>query len=459
MNTIATGQYIQNLRKQHGWSQKELADRLNVSFQAVSKWERGDNLPDSSILLYMAKLLNTTTDKILSGGSTVVQKSKRVSVSDEKEGFFSLGNMTYFFGEIVLLPLRGMKEYANKIQQYLYEMAFEVDVSIIDLELLRFQTGDAKAVLCESVRGKDVYLVVDMGNYSETYNIHGYENHMSPDEHYMDLMRTISAIGGKAARINVISPFLYAAKQDRRILRESLDCAIALQQLYSVGVSNIMAFDVHDDRVQNAVPFIGFDKLMPIYQAIKSLRTAYPDVSFDRNHTVVVSPDFGGMERNYTYSDELGIDLGVFYKRRSHTDFSDGNYAVQIHKYFGPDVAGKDVLVIDDIIASGETMLDVVSQLSALGAKRIFLVATFGFFTKGTAKFDEAYNSGILEAVFITNASYVNENIISSPWYKEIDVIKYISYYIYCVNSGYSVAKLIDPHQKIQNYLNRGGQA
>jgi len=459
MNTIATGQYIQNLRKQHGWSQKELADRLNVSFQAVSKWERGDNLPDSSILLYMAKLLNTTTDKILSGGSTVVQKSKRVSVSDEKEGFFSLGNMTYFFGEIVLLPLRGMKEYANKIQQYLYEIADDVDVSIIDLELLRFQTGDAKAVLCESVRGKDVYLVVDMGNYSETYNIHGYENHMSPDEHYMDLMRTISAIGGKAARINVISPFLYAAKQDRRILRESLDCAIALQQLYSVGVSNIMAFDVHDDRVQNAVPFIGFDKLMPIYQAIKSLRTAYPDVSFDRNHTVVVSPDFGGMERNYTYSDELGIDLGVFYKRRSHTDFSDGNYAVQIHKYFGPDVAGKDVLVIDDIIASGETMLDVVSQLSALGAKRIFLVATFGFFTKGTAKFDEAYNSGILEAVFITNASYVNENIISSPWYKEIDVIKYISYYIYCVNSGYSVAKLIDPHQKIQNYLNRGGQA
>jgi len=455
MNTIATGQYIQNLRKQHGWSQKELADMLNVSFQAVSKWERGDNLPDSGILLYMAKLLNTTTDKILSGGNTIVQKSKRVSISDQKEGFFSLGSMSYFFGEIVLLPLRGMQKYAESIQKYLYEIADDVAVSITEPDILRFQTGDAKAVLGESVRGKDVYLIVDMGNYAETYNIHGFENHMSPDEHYMDLLRTISAIGGKAARINVISPFLYSAKQDRRILRESLDCAIALQQLYSVGVSNIMAFDVHEDRVQNAVPFIGFDKLMPIYQAVKALCTAYPDVTFDKNHTVVVSPDFGGMERNYTYSEELNIDLGVFYKRRSHTDFVDGNYAVQMHKYFGPDVKDKDVLVIDDIIASGDTMLDVVSQLSSLGAKRIFVVATFGFFTKGTAKFNEAYDNGTLEAVFITNASYVDPNIKASPWYKEIDVLKYISYYIYCVNSGYSIAKLIDPHQKIQNYLNR----
>lgn len=458
MNTTATGKYIQNLRKQHGWSQKELADRLNVSFQAVSKWERGENLPDSGVLLYMAKLLNTTTDKILSGGSTVVQKSRRVSISDEKESFFSLENMTYFFGEIVLLPLRGMKQYTEKIQRYLYEIADDVVVSIIDPELLRFKTGDAKAVLCESVRGKDVYLVADMGNYAETYDIHGYENHMSPDEHYMDLMRTISAIGGKAARINVISPLLYSARQDRRILRESLDCAVALQQLYSVGVSNIMAFDVHDDRVQNAVPFIGFDKLMPIYQAIKSLCTAYPDVSFDENHTVVVSPDFGGMERNHTYSDELGIDLGVFYKRRSRTDFSDGNYAVQIHKYIGPDVNGKDVLVIDDIIASGDTVLDVAAQLSSLGAKRIFVVATFGFFTKGTAKFDEAYLKGTIEAVFVTNASYVSEEITTAPWYKEIDVIKYISYYIYCVNSGYSIAKLIDPHKKIQNYLKHSGE-
>lgn len=454
MDTIATGRYIQNLRKQQGWSQKELADKLNVSFQAVSKWERGDNLPDSGVLLYMAKLLNTTTDKILSGGNGVLHKSRRVSISDEGERLFSLGKVNYFFGEIILLPLRGMKEYSERIRDCLNEIAEDVDVSIINVDLLRFKTGDAKAVLSESVRGKDVYIVVDMGNFAETYDIRGYVNHMSPDEHYMDLMRTISAIGGKAARINVISPLLYSARQDRRISRESLDCAVALQQLYSIGVSNIMAFDVHDDRVQNAVPFIGFDKLMPIYQAIKALRKGYADVSFDEKHMVVVSPDFGGMGRNHMYADELGIDLGVFYKRRSSTDFSEGSYTVQEHKYIGPDVSGKDVLVIDDMIASGETILDVAEQLSALGAKSIFVVATFGFFTKGTQAFDKAYAQGILEAVFVTNASHVSDDVIASPWYREIDVIKYIAYYIYCVNSGYSIAKVIDPHKKIHEYLN-----
>lgn len=456
MNTIATGKYIQNLRKQHGWSQKELADKLNVSFQAISKWERGENLPDSSILLYLAKLLNTTADKILSGGNAVVQKPERVSISDEMK-VFSISDMKYFFGEIVLLPLKGMKSYAEKIMEHLTEIASDVFVSIIDVDLPRFKTGDAKAVLGESVRGKDVYILVDVGNFSETYCIHGFENHMSPDEHYMDLMRTISAIGGKAARINVISPLLYSARQDRRILRESLDCAVALQELYSVGVSNIMAFDVHDDRVQNAVPFIGFDKLMPIYQAIKAICSIYPDISFDENKTVVVSPDFGGMGRNHMYSEELGIDLGVFYKRRSTTDFSDGNYSVQVHKYIGPDVKGKDILVIDDIIASGETILDVAEKLSALGAKRIFVVSTFGFFTNGTEKFDAAYNKGSIEAVFVTNASYVGDDIKSSPWFRVIDVQKYIAYYIYCVNSGYSIAKLIDPHKKIQDYVSEMG--
>lgn len=453
MNTTSTGKYIQELRKQHGWSQRELAEKLGVSFQAVSKWERGDNLPDSGILLYLAKLLNTTADKLLSGGSAMSRKTGKVSISDEKEGFFSPRNMRYFFGEIVLLPLRGMRQYAEKIKEHLYDIACDVDVTISDVELPRFKTGDAKAVLLESVRGKDVYIIVDVGNFSETYNIHGYENRMSPDEYYMDLMRTISAIGGKAARINVISPLLYSARQDRRITRESLDCAVALQELYSVGVSNIMAFDVHDDRVQNAAPFIGFDKLMPIYQAIKALCREYPDVRFNEENTVVVSPDFGGMGRNHMYSDELGIDLGVFYKRRSTTKMFDGNYPVQIHKYIGPDVKGKDVLVIDDIIASGETVLDVARQLTELGAKRIFVIATFGFFTKGTELFDTAHREGVLESVFITNASYVDKSVTAAPWYREIDVIRYISYYIYCANSGYSMAKLIDPHTKIREYF------
>lgn len=455
MNNIATGQYIQHLRKTQGWSQKELADRLGVSFQAVSKWERGDNLPDAGVLLYLAKLLGTTADKLLSGGSPVMQKSRRVSLSDEKEGLFALSGANFYFGEIVLLPLRGMGDYARRIRDCLGEIADDAAVTIIDVDLPRFKTGDAKAVLGESVRGKDVYIIVDVGNFAETYNLHGFENHMSPDDHYMDLLRTISAVGGKAARISVISPLLYAARQDRRVQRESLDCAVALQQLYSVGVSNIMAFDVHDDRVQNAVPFIGFDKLMPIYQAIKALCREYPDLSFDENHTVVVSPDFGGMGRNHMYADELGLDLGFFYKRRSTTDFTDGSYAMQVHKYSGPDVRGRDVLVIDDVIASGDTTLDVVAQLSALGARRIFLIATFGFFTNGVQRFNEAHARGELEAVFVTNASYVSQQVKSLPWFGEIDVLKYISYYIYCVNAGDSIARLIDPHKKIQAFLEK----
>jgi len=451
----STGKYIQTLRKQHGWSQKELADKLNVSFQAVSKWERDDNLPDSGVLLYLAKLLNTTTDKILSGGSTVMQRSKRVSISDEKEGFYSLSSMNYFFGEIVLLPLRGMVDYAKKIREHLSEIAEDVDVSIIDIDLPRFKTGDAKAILSESVRGKDVYIIVDMGNYSETYRLSQFENHMSPDEHFMDLMRTISAIGGKAARINVISPLLYAARQDKRTSRESLDCAVALQQLYSVGVSNIMAFDVHDDKVQNAVPFIGFDKLMPTYQAIKALHNAYPDLIFDEDHTVVVSPDYGAMSRNNAYADELNLELGVFYKRRSTSNMVDGSYEVEVHKYSGPDVNGKDIIIADDILASGYSMLDAVKQLKDLGAKRIFIIATFGMFTSGAEKYNEAYKNGVFDAVFITNASYVSTDITNTPWYREIDVRKYISYYIYCVNSGHSIAKLLDPHKKIQKFLSK----
>lgn len=354
--------------------------------------------------------------------------------------------------EIVLLPLRGMEETALRIEKYLNVIGTK-KVSVLKVSLPRFSTGDAKAVLPESVRGKDVYIIVDVGNYSLTYDMHGYENHMSPDDHWQDIVRTVSAIGGKALRVNVISPMLYAARQDRRVQRESLDCAVALEHLYSIGVANIMAFDVHDDRVQNATPFMGFDKLMPIYQAIKAVKKNYPDVDFSEKNTVMVSPDFGGMGRNHEYANELGIDLGVFYKRRSTTDFADGKYAVQVHKYIGPDVEGKDVFVVDDIIASGETMLDVVRQIKERGAKRIFLIATFGFFTKGTAEFDRAYNDGALDAVFITNASYRNDRVTSSPWYKEIDIVKYISYYIYSVNAGKSVAEIINPHKKIQKLL------
>ncbi len=459
MNSVIIGQYIQFLRKQRGLTQKELAESLSVTFQSVSKWERGENLPDASILLELADILETTTDKILNGGDLVVKSNKRVDLDQVKENFSVFERKSSLpSNEIVLIPLKGMEETAIRIKDYLSQISKQKSVSIIEAVLPRFATGDAKGVLNESVRGKDVYVIVDVGNYSLTYKMRNTMNNMSPDDHYQDLIRVVSAIGGKANRVNVISPLLYSARQDKRVLRESLDCAVALQHLYSIGVSNIMAFDVHDDRVQNATPFMGFDKLMPIYQAIKALCKAYPDIVFDEDNTLVISPDFGGMARNYDYATELGIDLGVFYKRRSNQNFKDGQYIVEAHKYIGPNVKNKDVLIVDDIIASGETMIDVIKQIKSMGAKRIFAIVTFGFFTKGTDIFDKAYEEGLLEAVFITNASYRGEEIINAPWYREINILKYIAYYIFCVNSGYSVGRIMNPHEKINAFLeNRKG--
>lgn len=456
MNSVIIGQYIQFLRKQRGLTQRELAERLSVTFQSVSKWERGENLPDVSILLDLADILETTTDKILSGGDLVIKGNRNISITELREGFsiFERPKDSYS-NEIVLLPLRGMEATANRIKDYLTQISSQKTVSIIDSSLPRFATGDAKAVLHESVRGKDVYIIVDVGNYSLTYKMRNTVNHMSPDDHYQDLIRMVSAIGGKASRVNVVSPLLYSARQDKRVLRESLDCAVALQHLYSIGVSNIMAFDVHDDKVQNATPFMGFDKLMPIYQAIKSICKSYNDIVFNEKNTIVISPDFGGMGRNYDYANELGVDLGVFYKRRSNTNFTDGKYSVEVHKYIGPEVYGKDVLIVDDIIASGETMLDVIKQIKEMGAKRVFAIVTFGFFTKGVEAFNNAYDDGLLEAVFITNASYCCEEIINAKWYREVNILKYIAYYIFCVNSGYSVGRIMNPHEKIKNFIEK----
>jgi len=406
--------------------------------------------------LELAEILGTTTDKILAGGSIEANKEKAFSITDFKENYLIHNNVCDIqSNEIVLIPLNGCKETAEQIKKYLKTIAINKPVSICSVSLQRFATGDAKAVLMESVRGKDVYIIVDVGNHSLTYTLYGYINHLSPDEHYLDLLRTISAIGGKASRINVITPLLYAARQDRRIQRESLDCAVALQHLYSIGVSNIMAFDVHDDRVQNAVPFMGFDKLMPIYQAIKSIYRSYKDIVFDEDHTIVISPDFGGMSRNYDYANELGLDLGIFYKRRNNTNFTDGSYSVDIHKYIGPKIDGKDVIIVDDIIASGETLLDVIVKAKNMGAKRIFAVVTFGLFTKGTEAFDKAYDEGILDAIFITNASHICTEARNSKWYREINILKYIAYYIYCVNCGYSVGRIVNSHEKIKGFLSK----
>ncbi len=352
--------------------------------------------------------------------------------------------------EIVLIPLAGMRWMAERIEDYVKRIDSSLGCSIVDVELPRFMTGDAKAVLQSSVRDKDVFIIVDVGNYECTYKMFDYENHYSPDDHYQNLVRTVSAIGGKAARITAIMPLLYSARQDRRTLRESLDCAVALQHLASIGVSGIMSFDVHDDRVQNAVPFVSFDNLMPTYQVIKTLHRTFRDVVFDDEHLVSVSPDFGGANRNLKYASELGLELGLFYKRRNLNRVKGGQNEILMHKYLGPEVKGKDVLIADDIIASGESMLDSARHIKEMGAKRVFVFATFGFFTSGVANFNKAYEEGILDAVFVTNCSHVKKEVTESPWFHSVDIVKYISYYIYSLNIGASVSTILNPHEKIQ---------
>ena len=356
---------------------------------------------------------------------------------------------------ITIIPLYGTEELMEKIKYYMEKIYPTEGFQILEPQICRFSTGDAKAVLEHTVRGTDVYIIVDVGNYKCNYNMHGFNVIMSPDEHFQNLKRVISAIGGKANRINVISPFLYASRQDRRIGRESLDCAVALRELEQIGVKNIMAFDVHDNRVQNAVPFIGFDDLFPSYQVIKSINHHYPDIAFDEENTIFISPDFGATNRNFAYTSELGLDLGVFYKRRSKSKMVGGNYVVETHKYIGPDVNGKNVFIVDDIICSGLTMLDAARKMKEMGAKRVFLSSTFALFSSGLESFDEAYKEGIIEAVFITNASYRRDEIKNAVWYKEVDVTKYIAYYIFCVNSGKSISNILDPHEKIHKLLDK----
>ena len=359
---------------------------------------------------------------------------------------------------IVLIPLYGTEELAGKIEYYLRETYNKEECHVVNSQIVRFSTGDAKAVLEETVRGADVYILMDVGNYSCNYEMYGRTVPMSPDEHFQNLKRTVSAIGGKAYRVNVISPLLYASRQDRRISRESLDCAMALRELENIGVKNITAFDVHDNRVANAVPYNGFDDLFPIYQVIKAIKRNYADVKFCEDNSLFISPDLGATTRNFKYTNELGLDMGIFYKRRSRTKVVGGNYVVDVHKYIGPSVKNKDVFIVDDMICSGTTMLDVAKYCKKQGARRVFAAATFALFTEGIQRFDEAYRKKVLEAVFITNASYRKEEIRNAPWYREVDITKYIAIYIHSVNAGESISKLLDPHEKIHNLLSRSDE-
>lgn len=354
---------------------------------------------------------------------------------------------------IALVPLCGTEQLADQIMHYLTNVYNNEQCKVISPDIIRFSTGDAKAVLTESIRGYDVFILMDVGNYSCTFEIHGKTNYMSPDEHFQNLKRTISAIGGKAYRLNLISPLLYASRQDRRIARESLDCAVALRELENIGVENITAFDVHDSRVANAIPFTGLDNLFPSYQSIKAVKVNFPDVCFSESKSLFVSPDLGGTNRNFKYANELQLDMGIFYKRRSTKNMVDGNYEVEIHKYIGPDVKGKDIFVVDDIICTGNTILDVAKYCKQNGAKRVFVIVTFALFSKGIEEFNKAYENKEIEAIFITNASYICDEVKQAAWYREVDITKYIAIYIQSINEGSSISKLMDPHKKIQRFL------
>ena len=317
----------------------------------------------------------------------------------------------------------------------------------------RFGTGEAKGVIKESVRGYDLYLMVDVTNYSLTYSVCGYKNHMSPDDHYADLKRIIAAVGGKARRITAIIPFLYESRQHKRTARESLDCALALQELTAMGVDNIITFDAHDPRVQNAIPLKGFETVQPAYQFIKGILREVKDLKIDAEHMMIISPDEGGTNRAVYLANVLGLDMGMFYKRRDYSKIVDGRNPIVAHEFLGSSVEGKDVIIIDDMISSGESMIDVATELKKRKANRIFVVATFGLFTNGLERFDEAVADGTIYKVVTTNLTYQTPELLAKPYYINCDMSKYIAYIIDTLNHDSSISDLLNPYDRIQRLV------
>ena len=362
------------------------------------------------------------------------------------------------FGKLTIIGMKGCEEITDKVDYYLKQFRKDYDDTstyIVHINCPRFGTGEGKGVICETVRGHDVFIICDVFNHGVTYKMYGKENHMSPDDHYQDLKRVIAAASGKARRITVVMPMLYEGRQHRRTSRESLDCAWALQELVSMGVSNIITFDAHDARVQNAIPLHGFDDVQTTYQMIKALTRAIPDISFDKEDTIVISPDEGGMNRCMYYSSVLGIDLGMFYKRRNYSVVVDGKNPIEAHVYLGRDVAGKDVMIVDDMISSGESVLDIAKRLKAQGAKRIFVFTAFGLFCNGLEKFDEAYANGEITKVFTTNLIYRTPELTEREWYYNVDMSKYISILINTLNHDETLSQLLVPVTRIKKLLEK----
>ncbi|MBE6906289.1 ribose-phosphate pyrophosphokinase [Marasmitruncus massiliensis] len=368
--------------------------------------------------------------------------------------FFNLENRVAPLGLVVT---EGAQELGAKIDAHLTKWAAEggkdIETFIVESECPRFSSGDSKGLIKSTVRGDDLFFLIDVGNYSCTYDLFGEKNHMSPDDHFQDLKRLIQAASGKAHRITVIMPILYGGRQHRRNYRESLDCACALQELQAMGVSNIISFDAHDARVQNAIPLMGFDNVMPSYQVLKALFHNVPDLMLDRDHFMVVSPDEGAMNRNMYYASVLGVDLGMFYKRRDYSRVVNGRNPIVAHEYLGTSVEGKDVFITDDIISSGESMLDIAYELKKQKARRIFCYATYAIFTNGLDPFDKAVNSGVVDGVFGSNLTYRSPELRRREWFYEVDVSKYIAYFIAAINHDMSISSIIDPHEKIKALL------
>ncbi len=368
-------------------------------------------------------------------------------------------------GSLGVISLEGCRNLGQKIDYYLVKWrteresehkdslafaGYQRDSYLLNAKVPRFGSGEAKGVIMESVRGTDLYILVDVCNYSLTYSLCGHENHMSPDDHYQDLKRIISAVGGKARRITVIMPFLYESRQHKRTARESLDCAIALQELVAMGVDNIITFDAHDDRVQNAIPLHGFETVRPSYQFIKGLLRNEKNLQIDSNHMMVISPDEGGMSRAIYIANVLGLDMGMFYKRRDYTRVVNGRNPIVAHEFLGTSVEGKDMIIIDDMISSGESTLEVAAALKERKARKIFICTTFGLFTNGLSKFDQAYKSGIINKVLTTNLIYQTPELLEREWYINCDMSKYIAYLIDTLNHDTSISDLLNPNERIQ---------
>ncbi len=373
-------------------------------------------------------------------------------------------------GSLGVIALDGCRELAERVDDYLIgwredrenehknSLVFSGYMRssyLLDISLPRFGSGEGKGMINESVRGMDLYLLVDVCNYSVTYSMFGEKNHMSPDDHFQNLKRIIAAVGGKARRITVIMPFLYESRQHKRSARESLDCAIALQELSKMGVDNIITFDAHDPRVMNSIPLKGFETIQPSYQFVKGLLGSVKDLRIEPDHMMVVSPDEGGMSRAIYMANVLGLDMGMFYKRRDYTLIVDGRNPIVAHEFLGSDVSGKDILVLDDMIASGESVIEVARELKKRNASRIYVAATFGLFSNGVEPFDQAVREGVLTGVLTTNLVYQPDELLNKSWYISCDMSKYLAYIIDTLNHDSSISDLLDPNNRIQSLISR----